>query len=645
MVLGKRAPGGAAGARRRNASAGAYLPGGERRPDRPDDGGRILRQARDDPEAALTLLRATVGAWDDGRPAGLAAGRREVICTLAEIARVPEHFEGAWLSDLAQRAAGSAGEPPAPWPAGPPGEWADLLAAGRPPGEAWLSYLAQLAAGSAGEPPAPWPAGLPGEWADLLAAGRPDLLAAGRPDWLARQAEAAPWTAPTPGRDGYAARVASAVVLPAWSPSHADTALAYLPLNGIRGPVTPSGSVDFAPDPPMGTHANISLFFGAGMSAAYGMPTSSQFRDRMLRKYPRRRAWRRLLEDPELRDIEDVWAALDSLDGFAAAPDREYWIRRLKRAGIKLRELSGLRDALESELFDACRWRPGNDFLLDAVLGPVLSLASGTNGRVRVFTTNYDRSVEEYCSDPKRGFQCYDGFEHDPQTGRSLWSGFAGRPAPLGRGARASLPPQTVLDLLKIHGSLGHKVSWRGPERITYEAKSADPAYRDAIVYPSSLPKSAYKGVHGDMFKGFAEGLSASDACVAVGYSFRDPLIAVQFARFVEGGRTLVVIGPEATASVDNVLRLMAGRGGSAKWVRAGVNRLVRTAGRGTVHAIQEEIRPETVLDTVAVARAALAMRAVPAAPPARKRTRKRGGVHGGEAPGRRGRPARAGRR
>ena len=350
------------------------------------------------------------------------------------------------------------------------------------------------------------------------------------------------------------------------------------------------------------------------------------------------------MEDPELRDIEDVWAALDSLVAFAASPGSRYWVRRLERMGIKPRELSGLRNALESELFYACRWRPDNDFLLDAVLGPVLSLASGTDGRVRVFTTNYDRSVEEYCSDPKRGFQCYDGFKHDLQTGRNLWSGFARRPAPLGGGGRASLPPQTVLDLLKIHGSLGHKVSWRGPERIAYEAKSADPAYSDALVYPSTLPKSAYEGVHGDMFRGFADGLSASDACVAVGYSFRDPLIAEQFARFVKGGKTLVAIGPEVATSVGNVLRLTAGRGGSAKWVRAGVNHLVRSAGRGTVHAIQEEIRPETVLDTVAAASAALAMPAVLAAAPARKRTRKRRGGRGGAAPGRRARPARAGR-
>lgn len=110
MAIGKRAPGGAAGARRSGAPAGAQLLGGERRPDRPDAGGRILRQAGDDPEAALILLRATVGARDDGRPAVSIAGRREAACALAEIARAPEHFGEAarMLLRLAVAEGGSA---------------------------------------------------------------------------------------------------------------------------------------------------------------------------------------------------------------------------------------------------------------------------------------------------------------------------------------------------------------------------------------------------------------------------------------------------------------------------------------------------------------------------------------------------------
>lgn len=66
--------------------------GSEWLPDRPD-AGRLIRQlARDDPGAALSALRSTVGARDYVWPASRAEDRREVACALADIARAPEHF-------------------------------------------------------------------------------------------------------------------------------------------------------------------------------------------------------------------------------------------------------------------------------------------------------------------------------------------------------------------------------------------------------------------------------------------------------------------------------------------------------------------------------------------------------------------------
>ena len=359
--------------------------------------------------------------------------------------------------------------------------------------------------------------------------------------------------------------------------------------------------------PMRGVAMETSLFLGAGMSAVYGMPLTEEFRNRMLRRHPDRPVWSRLLEDPDLQRMEDVWAAVEFFNSFATMPGNDYWIRKLEGAGADRRELADLQDALVSELFDACRWRHANDHLLDSVLRPVLTLASSAGyGGVRVFTTNYDRSVEEYCSDPSRGFRCHDGFANDPQTGRNLWSGFAGQPDPWGQGAEGALD---TLSLFKIHGSLGWMASRHGPERTAYEAKSADPNYRDVLVCPSSLPKSAYNGLHADIFQGFAEGLQASDACVVVGYSFRDRLIAEQFARFVEDGKTLVAVGPEAGASLNNVLRPAAVGGGPAGWAQAGASHFVYSGGSGApVHAIQEAIRPETVDRTVMAARDAVAM-------------------------------------
>ena len=82
------------------------------------------------------------------------------------------------------------------------------------------------------------------------------------------------------------------------------------------------GPASLVPEPPVETPAEISLFLGAGMSTVYGMPTTAQFRDRMLRRYPHRPAWGRLLEDPALPGMEDVWAAVERFNDFEASPGR-----------------------------------------------------------------------------------------------------------------------------------------------------------------------------------------------------------------------------------------------------------------------------------------------------------------------------------
>ena len=414
--------------------------------------------------------------------------------------------------------------------------------------------------------------------------------------------------------------------------------------------ILPGGAWDAGTpsDPPTPAYGHrkafgeVSLFLGAGMGVAYGMPTTAQFKGRMLRKYPQRRTWARLFEDPHLPDIEDVWAAAESFSSFAAMQGSEYWLRQLPYAEIDRHELADLLGTLESEVFDAYRWNPGNDSLLESVLGPVLSLTSSYSGGIRVFTTNYDRSVEEYCSDPSHGFRCHDGFEYDPQTGRVLWSGFARRPAFYGMDKET---PLDTLNLFKIHGSLGWKASRYGPERAAHEAKAADPSYSDILIYPSGSTKPPYAGIHSDIFNGFVDGLHTSDACVVAGYSFRDGLIAEQFARFAEGGKTLIAVGPDAAASLGNVLPRAAGRARS-RWAQAGAGHLVYTGGScASVHAIQMPVLPETVRDMVAAVRHAITMPAGMAAPARGDMQRRSDGVpfrgHGATL-NRHGRPMRA---
>lgn len=339
----------------------------------------------------------------------------------------------------------------------------------------------------------------------------------------------------------------------------------------------------------------VPLFLGAGMSVPYGMPTTVEFKDRMLRRYGRQRAWKRLLEDASLPDIEHVWAAVESFRGLSASPGGEYWAKDIcSNWGMERHEVAELQAALEGEVFDAYRWNPRNDSLLKSILAPVLSLGSGQGGR-QVFTTNYDRSVEECCVAAMHGVRCYDGFEYDPQSGRALWAGFAGR-----RGGHSQVDSPDTLSLHKMHGSLGWKTSRHGLERTAQEAKAADPNYGDFVIYPTITPKSHYEGTYGEIFDRFKEGLRASDACVSLGYSFRDVAIAEQFGRLVEDGKTLVAVGPDAVSNLNNVLRHTSFAEERKEWEQVGARHFVHArTGHAAIHAVQEAIHTETVHDTV----------------------------------------------
>ena len=342
----------------------------------------------------------------------------------------------------------------------------------------------------------------------------------------------------------------------------------------------------------------ISFFLGAGASAPYGMPTASEFIKLLLERGRSRRKWQEVTAALGASTVEQLFDKLaDTARYFSTDAGKSIWAQLLMPSlgsqASWLRSIPKLESSLKNRIFEAYMWNPGNRAVLNAVLGPLLDLAAEQD-EVPVYTTNYDRCVEEYCSDPHKGLLCRDGFGEDPHAGRFRWKDTYGKTVN-GRSVAAA----RALKLYKLHGSLGWKLGPYGPERLAYESRSGNRHYKDLLVYPSSRTDPLTKdALFRTVFTEFRGSLLSSDMCVAVGYSFRDPDIAGVFEEFVQSDRLLVMVGDGAVPDFyKNVLRVPAPAGAAKRWRRAGRGRAVciDTSLPG-VYGINELVSPETIL-------------------------------------------------
>ena len=339
-----------------------------------------------------------------------------------------------------------------------------------------------------------------------------------------------------------------------------------------------------------------SLFLGAGASTPYGMPTTGEFMTLLRNEGRDRHRWQEVAATLGALSIERLFDGLADTGRYFST-DAGRSVRSLLESAMGgrarwMRDVPKLEADLRARIFEAYRWNPRNRALLGAVLGPLLDLAAEQD-EVPVYTTNYDRCVEEYCSDSRRSLLCNDGFREDALAGRFRWSNTYGRTRAAERAGA-----QRMLNLHKLHGSLGWKLGPYGPERIAYESLSDSAHYEDLLIYPSSRPDPLMEtALFRTIFSEFRGNLLSSDMCIVVGYSFRDPDIAGVFRDFVRGGRTLVVVGDKAVPDLCNsVLRPAVAAGVAGSRRRAGPGRIARIVpSLPNVYAVSELMGPETI--------------------------------------------------
>ena len=319
---------------------------------------------------------------------------------------------------------------------------------------------------------------------------------------------------------------------------------------------------------------NIALFLGAGASVPYGKPTTKQFVDILSKESDGHRSF--LSYYPS---IERVLTAIHDNVEFDKTEGAKWWSMRSDIGAI----LQGLEKSVHSRIYNIYAWNHAYDENVAKIFSSIFGFVRERGSKITVFTTNYDRSVEEYCTQPERQHECIDGFS--PEGGLYTWTGdFAG--------PRENDADRSVF-LYKLHGSLDWGThNWHGRIKTNVEGQCefSPELGRDLIIYPTLSENNDGDEMFAEIFDAFSAKLKSQDACIVVGFSFQIEKIRKQFAKFAGAGKTLIVVDPEAHADLQKTI-LNASPDGGNNQPKQNIHHIRKELSVDTVDSILNQVR------------------------------------------------------
>lgn len=308
---------------------------------------------------------------------------------------------------------------------------------------------------------------------------------------------------------------------------------------------------------------DIVLFLGAGASASFGYPTTQKFVEELksvLAGSSEGILLDSLLEVPHIKDIEHVLQMLEALRGFKKYPLKEFVTKFTVNIGLpnlstnlhdQMKIAEKLEDKILDDIYRQYEFNPGTIDSITGVYEPLMGMLSSLRGdnEIPIFTTNYDRIIEEFCS-RTLGSAYVDGFEWKERTKESVWNPkeFEKKPE-----------KGDLVKLFKLHGSL----DWRrrrdgvivkvGSEERTKGTKRFK---ENVLVYPAGKIQpeiDPFKTLH----ELFVKYTSDSDTFIFIGYSFRDDYLNGIINQHLEK-KKVIIVSPNATQNVRQ--NLLGGR-------------------------------------------------------------------------------------
>lgn len=297
---------------------------------------------------------------------------------------------------------------------------------------------------------------------------------------------------------------------------------------------------------------DIVLFLGAGASAPFGYPTTKQFLENLAKKLSgnHRELLQHLMKVKGVSDIEHVLLMLNILPDIKknlsallknsrasmGVGKRQVTFDYLIEVGLSLREL------IRGEIFLQYELNPERrNAVLDAyeqlftLVGDYQKEGTGFT----VFTTNYDRVIEDFCLNSQ--YELVNGFLHEPASRAYSW-------APKQFEGMAS---ENTIKLFKLHGSLnwlrrtgGSIIEVQPEQRIGSRRRFKE----NILIYPASKEAPMVEPFI-TLYDSFEKHLIEADVLVSIGFSYRDEYINELLARSLGSKRRFSFLsiggGPE----------------------------------------------------------------------------------------------------
>lgn len=326
------------------------------------------------------------------------------------------------------------------------------------------------------------------------------------------------------------------------------------------------------------------------------MPTTRELKGRMSedrKGFPSQD----MIDDKEFPDIEHVLDVLDKITKFAASRAGEHYARQdgghfSNYAANASKSMKAIMNLISASY----NWDTTYDTVAEAILSGLFSLAESKEGRITVFTTNYDLVLEAYCGRPGRRIERVDGFVHDPTLRKYVWDGAF---EPTGG------EPRTKLLLYKLHGSMnwqkGEDGGGGGGYRLVQkpDGSASVDLTRDVYIRPflDVKDEATQTKPYSTILKKFEEIIPLHDVCVVVGYSFRDKHVSKVLAKLPMSCKVLISVSPTAAADFwENALSLAIPPGKKKEWEKEEVCSMKFTSDdrQGLFYALHKSLAKDT---------------------------------------------------